>query len=107
MGGSCYQGKEIHKYKRVNESNTKHAVNIPESSSEKLYNAIFRIQIINEDIKGTGFFIKFNIKKKSMFFLATCYHILSERFVNEKRDIEIFYGKKGEEKKLKITLNKS
>jgi hypothetical protein len=42
-----------------------------------------------------------------MFFLATCYHILSERFVNEKRDIEIFYGKKGEEKKLKITLNKS
>ena len=107
MGGYCSQGKEIYKYKRVNESNTKHAVNIPESSSEKLYNAIFRIQIINEDIKGTGFFIKFNIKKKSMFFLATCYHILSERFVNEKRDIEIFYGKKGEEKKLKITLNKS
>ena len=65
--------------KRIDQADTKHAPAIPESSSEKLYNSIVKINVdLNEnDIKvGTGFFISPVINKKIRYFLMTCQHLI-------------------------------
>ena len=88
---------------RVNENDTKHAAHIPESSSDKIYNAIVRIEKGN--LIGTGFFMKLNIKGNIIHFLITCYHNINEQDVTSKITMDIFYGKKHEEKRKSIKLD--
>lgn len=44
---------------------------------------------------------------KRKYFFVTCFHVLSEIIANKKGDIELFYGKKDKEKKIKIKLDKN
>ena len=88
---------------RVNENDTKHAAHIPERASDKIYNAIVRIEKGN--LIGTGFFMKLNIKGNIIHFLITCYHNINEQDVESKITIDIFYGKSYEEKKMSIKLD--
>ena len=88
--------------KRIDQADTKHAPAIPESSSEKLYNSIVKINVdLNEkEFKtGTGFFISPKINEKARNFLMTCQHVIKEEFVKKKMDITLYYGKSTEEKK--------
>ena len=94
---------------RIEQSDTKHAPAIPESSSEKLYNSIVKINVdLNEkEFKtGTGFFISPMINEKTRNFLMTCQHVIKEEFVERKKDITLYYGKSTEEKKLIIKLDR-
>jgi len=96
--------------KRIDQADTKHAPAIPESSSEKLYNSIVKINVdLNEnDIKvGTGFFISPVINKKIRYFLMTCQHVIKEEFVKKKKKIRLYYGKIKEEKKFEIELDRN
>ena len=96
--------------KRIDQADTKHATAIPESSSEKLYNSIVKI---NVDLKekefktGTGFFISPIINKKIRYFLMTCQHVIMEEFVEKKKNISLYYGKRKEEKKIEIRLDRN
>ena len=95
--------------KRIDQVDTKHATAIPESSSEKLYNSIVKINVyLNEkDIRiGTGFFISPIINKKIRYFLMTCHHVIKEEFVKKKKFITLYYGKSKEEKKFEIKLDR-
>ena len=87
------------------EADTKHAPIIPEDATDILYNSIVRIE--NKNQIGTGFFLKLNIKKKMKYFLFTCYHVISKNDVDSKIAINLFYGKKIEEKKKTIILDRS
>ena len=87
---------------RIEQSDTKHAPAIPESSSEKLYNSIVKINVdLNEkEFKtGTGFFISPKINEKARNFLMTCQHVIKEEFVKKKMDITLYYGKRIQKKK--------
>ena len=90
-----------------NESDTKHAPFIPESSSDKLYNSIVRIEINDINIKGTGFFLKMNINDNNIHFLITCNHIITNNLINSKNEILIYFGKQRNEKKKNIVLDKN
>lgn len=60
---------------RINANDTKHAIYIPESASDKLYNSIVRIETGNST--GTGFFIKILLNKKKQIFsfhMLSCYN---------------------------------
>ena len=93
--------------KLVNEVDTVHGAQIPESASDKLYNSIVRIEIKVEEgtAKGTGFFMKSQIKGKEYKFLCTNYHVVSQQFVDSKIEISIYYGKKNKETKKIIKLD--
>lgn len=94
MGGS---GNE-----RTNNSYTGHT-SIPEIISDKLYNSIVKIKINNT--YGTGFFMKID-KKYIKRCLLTCSHIITQDLIDLKEDMEIFYGKGDNIKKI-INLNKN
>ena len=94
MGGS---GNE-----RTNNSYTGHT-SIPEIISDKLYNSIVKIKI--NDTYGTGFFMKID-KKYIKRCLLTCSHIITQDLIDLKEDMEIFYGKGDNIKKI-INLNKN
>ena len=81
------------------------SINIPESAQDKIYNSIVRIEMNN--FFGTGFFIKLNIQNKILKCLITCFHVIkkNENEINE--SIDIFYGKKNNETKKVIKLDKS
>ena len=93
----------------IQECNTNNAPPISERMSKNLYNSISRINVEykGENIIGTGFFIKFNLKNETKLFLATCYHIIQKKFVDEKITITLYYGKFGKEKKINIKLDKN
>ena len=76
----------------VNEIDTKHAPIIPESVCDILFNAIVRIELENDEKRGTGFFIKINGKTTNCLF--TNHRVVSQYMVNLKESINIFYGKK-------------
>ena len=88
-----------------NECDTLHADSIPESVSDKIYNSIVKIQL-DSGLKATGFFMKIKMNDKIMKCLFTCRHVISENDINNKIIIDIFYGKKGEEEKINIQLDK-
>ena len=100
-------GNEINssnkKKDRVNESDTQHATHISESISDQLYDSIVRIE--NENLIGTGFFMKLNLNGKIKYFLFTCCHVLTQNDVANKKMIKLFYGKKREEKNFSIKLD--
>jgi len=88
------------------ETATNHAAKIPESSSDKLYNSIIRIKPCEEDISGTGFFLKLNIKDKKQIFLVSCNHLITKDLVDKKKEIDIYFGKINNEIKKTIRLDK-
>ena len=88
-----------------NEVATNHAASIPKSASDKLNNAIVRIEMNGG--YGTGFFLRFKIKDQPFFSLWTNFHVISEYMVNSKERINIYYGPKDDEKKLSIRLNRN
>ena len=99
--------KYYHKNIKYDEVDTLHASGIPESASDKLYNSIVRIEL-NENNKcqyGTGFFMKVNIKGNKYNFLCTNFHVIKKEFVESKKELNIFYGKKYDETQKKITLD--
>ena len=87
------------------ECDTGHAKPISESVIEKLYNSIVRIKLDNKF--ATGFFMKFKIKKKEVKCLFTCNHVISQNDINKKKNIKIYYGKKGKEERREIKLDKN
>ena len=78
---------------------------IQETISDLLYNSIARIEIKEENIISTGFFIKININKKRYNFLLTCHHSISQENVDSKIIIYIYFGKPKEEKEINIELD--
>ena len=68
-------------------------LNVPENITDRLYNSIARIEYkINEqNNNGTGFFMKIDINKKIYNIFITCYHLIPQELVNEKKIINIFY----------------
>ena len=88
----------------IKEADTDHAIHISESASDQLYNTIVRIEKGNSS--GTGFFMKVNILGKNKIFFFTCAHVISEDDINSKIAMDIYYGKKSEEKKISIKLDK-
>ena len=74
-----------------NQCDTNHSNTIPESTSDKIYNSIVKIKL-NSGVKATGFFMKINIKDKQMKCLFTCNHVISEKDINNKIIIYIYYG---------------
>ena len=73
------------------EVDTSHAAGIPESASDKLYDSIVRIELDNN--RGTGFFMKANIKGKQYKFLLTNFHVIKEEYVSSKKEFNIFLEK--------------
>lgn len=100
----------------INEVETNHAVYIPESKTNKIFNSIAKI--IVENAMGTGFFMKFKLENKfgirksgyfdgldTIYFLVTCEHIVQKKDVDSKVIIKICYGKINEEIIKEINLN--
>ena len=86
-----------------NEADTKHASFISETASDAIYNSIVRIEIQNK--WGTGFFLKKQIQNEFKYFLITCEHVITKYDVNSKIPIQLYYGKKSNEKKKIIVLD--
>ena len=103
MGNENGQPSKSKIENKVNESDTKHAVHISETASDKLYNAIVRID--KESKVGTGFFMKAFIKNKLKHFLFTCHHVVSKKDIESKISLEVYYGKKNNEQKKVIKLD--
>ena len=80
-----------------NEADTKHATFISETASDAIYNPIVRIE--TQKLSGTGFLLKKEIQNEFKYFLITCEHVITEDDVNSKISIELYYGKKINEKK--------
>ena len=55
---------------------------------------------------GTGFFIKILLNKKNKYFLFTCFHVITKNEIDSKITIDIYYGKKDNETKKSIKLDK-
>ena len=100
----------------INEVDTNHAVYIPESKTNKIFNSITKI--IMEDGTGTGFFMKLKLENKysigvcrhfdgldTVYFLVTCEHVVQKKDVDSKETIKICYGKINEEIIKEINLN--
>lgn len=66
-----------------------------------------KIVIESEGKTGTGFFMKCKIKNPNFKFLITCNHVISEKEINSKKTISIYYGKLGQEIKERIKLDKN
>ena len=72
-------------------------ITLNESTSNKLYNSITKIQINGNN--GTGFFMKIEINGKEMNYLLTHNQIVSQAQITSKKDIDLICGKDDEEKK--------
>ena len=72
-------------------------ITLTESTSNKLYNSITKIQINGN--YGTGFFMKIEINGKEMNYLLTHNQIVSQAQIKSKKDIVLIWGKDDEEKK--------
>jgi V8-like Glu-specific endopeptidase len=88
------------------EVDTGHADPIPESISNKIFDSIVKIK--KDSIEtATGFFMKIKINNKEKKCLFTCQHVISDKDINNKLTINLYYGKKDEEKEIKIILDKN
>ena len=54
---------------------------------------------------SSGFFIKVHLKTQEYKFLFTCHHSIPQQIIDSKIKISIYYGKRNEEIKKKITLD--
>ena len=81
---------------------------VSEGISDSLFKSIARIEVnegVNKKI-STGFFIKLNINNHQLNIFQTCHHSITEEDIKSKLTIDIFFGKKLEEKTIKIKLDK-
>ena len=81
---------------------------VSEGISDSLFKSIARIEV-NEDANkkiSTGFFIKLNINNHQLNIFQTCHHSITEEDIKSKITIDIIFGKKQEEKTIKIKLDK-
>ena len=80
---------------------------VSEGISDSLFKSIARIEV-NEDVNkkiSTGFFIKLNINNHQLNIFQTCHHSITEEDIKSKITIDIIFGKKQEEKTVKIKLD--
>ncbi len=87
------------------EVDTQHAQSIPKSLSDKLCDAIVRVEIKSNI--ATGFFMKARIKGIQNYFLLTNYHVISQSDVDQKEDIIIYINESNSELKKIIKLDKN
>ena len=87
------------------EANTRHADAIPESIMKKLFNSISRIELYNGE--ATGFFMKMKVNNKIMYFMFTCFHVISAQDIQNQITIDIYFGEKGKESHREIELDKN
>ena len=84
---------------------------IPESNSLMMYNSIVRIEYkLNKGEEvGTGFFMKIPHENTHEYFnfLVTNCHVIPESFVEEKKEIDIFFGNSKKERNRKIDLDRN
>ena len=84
---------------------------IPESNSLKMFDSIVRIEykLKEGEQAGTGFFMKIPYENEKFYsnFLVTNCHVIPETIVEEKKEINIFYGKSKNEREKKIELDKN
>ena len=112
MGGSSSKNedKAQEEGKRIDERVIHaHAPPFPEVYSKKLYNSIVKINFtVNEEtLIGTGFFLRLNFSNKIKKYLVTCYHIIKEKFVDEKIVIHFYHGELNKEKRFEIKLDEN
>lgn len=89
----------------IKEVETNHAVYIPESEVNKIFNSITKI--FAKKGNGTGFFMELKIDNVQRYFLVTCHHVVLKEDVDSRETIRISYGKKNEEIIKFIMLNDS
>ena len=79
---------------------------VPDELVDTLRDCVARIEIKSEQKIFTGFFIKISLKAKEYKFLFTCYHSIPKETIDSKLKISIYYGKKHEEIKKKMVLDR-
>ena len=80
---------------------------VPDQLIDILRESVCRIEIKKPHIISSGFFIKVHLKTQEYKFLFTCHHSIPQQIIDSKAKISIYYGKKNEEIKKKITLDKN
>ena len=95
-----------HKKENLSEIYINYSANIPESFTDKIYNSIVKIKMSNENF-ATGFFMKVYIEKEELKLFVTCNHIIPQKYFDQKLSLPFFYGKKNEEIKKSILLDKN
>ena len=78
---------------------------IPEEISDILKKSTARIEFNDEKKTSTGFFMKINIKGEKINFILTCNHSITQEDIDSKQQINIYFGKSGNEEKIVITLD--
>jgi len=78
---------------------------IPEEISEILKKSIALIEFNDKKKTSTGFFMKINIKGEKINFILTCNHFITQEDIDSKQQINIYFGKSGNEEKTIITLD--
>ena len=79
---------------------------VPDQLIDILRESVIRIEIKNPKIISSGFFIKINLKMKEYKFLLTCHHSIPQEIIDSKTKVSIYYGRKFEEIKKKIILDR-
>jgi len=79
--------------------------NISEEISEILKKSTARIEFNDKKKTSTGFFMKINIKGEQIKFILTCNHSITQEDIDSKQQINIYFGKSGNEEKTVITLD--
>ena len=74
---------------------SKYSSSIPETSSNKIFKSIVKIELNN--CIGTGFLIRIKTKLKLITFLLTCNHIIEQKHIDSNEIINIFFGNKNDE----------
>ena len=93
---------QIHQFKE--EADPLNGSAIPETVYKGLCNSIFRIELSSK--RGTGFFMKIKLNGIERRFLFTCFHVISDKDIENKIPINIYYGPKDDESHIIIDLNK-
>ena len=80
---------------------------ITEELRSRLYNSIVNIRYIQDNIpiSGTGFFLKIKINNQMHKYLITCKHVITDECINNKEEIDLYYGPKDTEQKISMQLN--
>jgi len=78
---------------------------IPEAISDILKKSTARIEFNEKKKYFTGFFMKINIKGAKCNFIITCNHSIAQKEIDSKQQINIYFGKSGNEEKKVIKLD--
>ena len=79
---------------------------VPDELIDILRESVVRIEIKKPHMISSGFLIKVGLKMKEYKFLFTCHHSLPQQIIDSKTKISIFYGRKNEEIKKKMVLDR-